>query len=123
MAICILWGGPVAAQQVIADFYTGLGPVDMFNSSGKRLTRIADILQQDRANFHRFGRREDGDGYDPIFADRAARARIPELYNRGPGSEPYLEQFLNDGISLFVRVTVYGTNGMPTFLVISEGAG
>jgi hypothetical protein len=95
----------------------------MFNSSGVRLTRIADILQQDRANFHRFGRREDMDRGDPLFGDRAVRARIPELYGRGPGSEPYLEQFLRDGISRFVRVIVYGSNGVPTYLVIYEGAG
>lgn len=47
---------------------------DIFNSSGTRLTALGAILQQDRANVHRFGRADNGDGHDDFFGSAQNRA-------------------------------------------------
>jgi len=88
LVYCLLLVAPVArAQTMIAEYYTLIGPADFSNSSGVRLGDFGAILQQDRANFHRFGRRDDLDEWDPIFGDPAQRARIPQLWQIAPGSE------------------------------------
>ena len=49
-----------------------LGPMDHFNSGGTRLTKVGDVIRQDRANFHK-GKGDAEDGSDPVFGDRSAR--------------------------------------------------
>ncbi|MEL6234062.1 MAG: hypothetical protein AAFR46_06615, partial [Pseudomonadota bacterium] len=93
MAVLVMTVLGAAAQEheEIGYYYTELGTVDMRNSRGVRLTTLGAILQQDRANYHRFGRSNVDDQGDRFFGDRAMRARIPELYARGPG-EPLIER-------------------------------
>jgi hypothetical protein len=71
------------AQQTVATYFAALGPQDFYNSSGTPLGSFGQVLQQDRANYHRFGRRDDYDEGDPIFADRQMRAMIPALFDAG----------------------------------------
>ncbi|MEM8741530.1 MAG: hypothetical protein AAGE13_08535 [Pseudomonadota bacterium] len=117
-------GLSAAAQEYeeIGFYFTELGTVDMRNSRGVRLTTLGAILQQDRANYHRFGRSNAGDEGDRFFADRAARARIPELYARGPG-EPLIERIVTGGEPLRVVVFVCGWGREPTFLVVEFADG
>jgi hypothetical protein len=87
-AVCLTLLAPMArAQALIGEYYALIGPADFYNSSGARLGDFGAILQQDRANYHRFGRRDDLDGWDPIFGDPAQRARIPQIWQIAPGSE------------------------------------
>lgn len=51
---------------------------DHFNSSGERLKNAAEIIRQDRANFHRYRKRDKEDTGDPIFSDAAARASLDD---------------------------------------------
>lgn len=50
---------------------------DVFASDGLRLSSVGAILQQDRANLHRFRRGDRGDGYDDMFLSAESRALIP----------------------------------------------
>ncbi|MBV9657111.1 MAG: hypothetical protein JO295_03270 [Verrucomicrobia bacterium] len=49
---------------------------DHFNSDGQRLKTAAEVIRQDRANYHRYLRRDPEDTGDPVFGDAAARASL-----------------------------------------------
>ncbi len=57
---------------------------DHRNSRGQPLVNAASIVRQDRANFHRFGLRDDEDQYDPRFASKSARSRLARALRRMP---------------------------------------
>ncbi len=114
--------GPGQAQQIIAEYYTMLIGADLRNSSGTPLTDFCAVVQQDRANYHRFGIRHDLDEWDPVFSNRAARARIAATCQLAGGSE-YLPSSLAQYGSKYVFVRVYGSGGMPTLVLVAEGAG
>lgn len=84
LATLLSLGATAQAQQAMAAYYAELGYEDYFNSRGTPLTDAAAVLQQDRANFHRFGIRHSGDASDPFFGDQATRAAIPALFRAGP---------------------------------------
>ena len=113
---------PVSAQQLIGEYFTFLTPTDFFNSNGVRLTDFGQILQQDRANFHRFGRADEGDQWDPVFADQGLRTLIPRIWRSAPGSE-YVPAWVASGNVRYVYVQIFGQGGVPSFLVVHEGAG
>ncbi|OAN75548.1 hypothetical protein A8B78_16170 [Jannaschia sp. EhC01] len=71
--------GASAQDQAIGTYMTLLGPEDLVNSSGVRLQSAAAIVAQDRANYHRFGIRHQGDQSDPWFSGRGHRMAIPDL--------------------------------------------
>lgn len=71
---------PALADEVMV-YDTRISEEDIYNSSGKKLTTIAEIIQQDRANVHKFGN-PDGDYPDDVFGDPNRRAEIPEFIKR-----------------------------------------
>ncbi|MCI2394893.1 hypothetical protein [Aliiroseovarius sediminis] len=118
----LLCSSPGLAQELIGEYYAIIGPQDMKNSKGVRLTNFCAVVQQDRANFHRFGIRQDGDQSDPIFSSRKNRARIMEVCTIAPGSE-YLAQWVLSGGTRYIWVRVFGKSGVPTKVLVAEGAG
>ena len=72
---------PGTAQACRSDFLgaynTRISRQDVFASDGLRLSNVGAILQQDRANLHRFRRGDRGDGYDSMFLSAESRALIP----------------------------------------------
>ncbi len=56
-----------------------LSHADHHNSGGKRLSAALDVVVQDRANVHRFGRVDPEDEVDERFTDRAARRELRSL--------------------------------------------
>ena len=113
----------VDAQQVIAQYAAWLGPHDLVNSRSEPLTSFGTVLAQDRANFHRFGIRDEWDGTDPVFHDRAMRARLPALYEAGQPVAGYILDDVMSGRGHYVLVTVFGVNGTITHINVHEGAG
>ncbi len=106
-----------AQEQVLATYGAELGPEDYFNSSGTRLTSINAIIAQDRANFHRFGIRHEFDRTDPIFGDKAARARISQVpVTICCDLEQHVTKGLDRGYRPFLAVTVFGQGGEVTRL-------
>ena len=65
-------------SEMLGRYNTVISPRDTYSSSGQRLGSVAAIIQQDRANYHRFGRRDRGDGHDDLFHSAQARAMIPQ---------------------------------------------
>lgn len=117
-----LSAGPVWPQQELGAYFAEIGPEDMVNSSGEPLRDFGAILQQDRANVHRFGVRHGGDEVDPFFVGRDARATIPGLYAGGPRDE-LIERIVLEGSPLGVRVFVCGHDGRPSHLVVDFADG
>ena len=118
-------GGTSRAQQAMAAYYVELGYEDYFNSRGAALTDAAAVLQQDRANFHRFGIRHFGDESDPFFGDRATRAAIPDLFRAGP-NQGYVQNVLSGGwpgYSSTWLIQVCGNGRAIQYLVVDPADG
>lgn len=122
LALVLLASAPSRAQELIAEYYALIGAEDMYNSRGERLGDFCSVVQQDRANYHRFGIRQDSDTSDPIFHSREARAMILGRCRIVQGSE-YIPTVVLDGQTRFIWVRVYGHGGIPTEIWIAEGAG
>jgi len=70
------------AQAPSETYEARLSDADHYNSEGVRLTTVAAIIRQDRANFHRFGVRDPEDQDDAFFESAANRARLESLVAR-----------------------------------------
>jgi hypothetical protein len=116
---CAILSSAASAQQygTVAQFSAMISASDYFNSSGARVTGVGPVLQQDRANVHRFGIVNSGDDIDWLFRDSATRARIPALYANGGGSEQ-VDRMIARGETFTVTVLVCGYGNNPTSLYL-----
>jgi hypothetical protein len=122
-AALIAGGTGAAAQDLLGQYFALIGPEDFYNSSGRFLGDPCAILQQDRANFHRFGIRHDGDQPDPFFADRAARGVLGQSCYLANPAEGYVVDRLRSGQTKYLWIKVYGYGGRVAFVTFQEGAG
>ena len=112
-----------AAQDLMAVYDARLDPHDLVNSSGQPLGSVCAAVQQDRANYHRVGKRGQVDETDPIFADKTMRARIAGSCAIMPGHE-HLRKAVFSGIGYGIVVRVQVVNDAGTLKVlVSERAG
>ncbi|SFZ83484.1 hypothetical protein SAMN02983003_1673 [Devosia enhydra] len=79
---------------------------DLFNSSGVRLTEPAAIIRQDRANYHRFGRRDPLDEGDTFFADAGNRQALETMLLNGEISLDAAHSIIDGGA--VIQVEIYG---------------
>jgi len=89
-------------------YTTCIGERDHFRSNGKRLKKAADVLQQDRANYHRYYIRDAKDGYDNFFNKRKNRNKLRRLLKNGYIT-PQLAHKIVTGNPL-VKVDVYSNH-------------
>lgn len=124
LAVLLAISAPVtaSAQQLIGWYYATLGPNDLYNSSGVRLGNLGAILQQDRANVHRFGISDAGDQGDPFFGNRAVRSQIPNIWSFGTGGQSILGN-LNAGYAQDIYVEIYGFGSTVQYIVVSQADG
>jgi hypothetical protein len=61
----------------LGSYNTFISAQDLVASDNVRLGNVQGIIQQDRANLHRFRRGDRGDGYDDMFLSAESRALIP----------------------------------------------
>lgn len=124
-AITVMLTQAAFANPNLASYYTTIGREDFYNSSGVPLNDVGAVVQQDRANFHRFGLRHPGDETDPYFSDQAMRAQIPDLVRAG-GVDRYLTQLLGSGWPGYSQtwlIQICGTPGWVTHLRIDPADG
>jgi len=93
------------AQTLIESYITQLSEQDHFSSRGERLKNAAAIIRQDRANFHKFDRRDPGDQHDDFFASAANREALEAMINEGT-SEPSAIRSIVNGTPT-VRVSIF----------------
>jgi hypothetical protein len=114
---------PVQADEVIAEYLAWLDARDTVNSKGVRLSSFGEVLAQDRANYHRFGIRQELDTGDTVFGSRDMRAKLPQLYQAGRPVEAYIHRDVMSGRGHYVFVRVMGQGGRVTHVDVYEGAG
>lgn len=81
-----LSGAQACRGTPIGSYITEITQRDIYSSSGTRLTTVGAILQQDRANMHRFGNSDNADGYDDMFLSAESRALIPRWIHEVPSN-------------------------------------
>lgn len=86
---CFACSGAITYKAVITEN-------DITNSSGKNLLTLGGFVRQDRANYHKFSRRDDGDESDPILSDEKMRAALEEAVNRSVPSDYFVDPFYWD---------------------------
>ncbi|MEM8652934.1 MAG: hypothetical protein AAGF54_20600 [Pseudomonadota bacterium] len=114
---------PASAEEVIAEYLTWLDAKDTVSSKGVKLKSFGAVLAQDRANFHRFGIKQELDTSDPIFSKREMRAKLPKLYEAGEPVAAYIYDDVMSGKGHYVYVRIIGNNGRITHVNVYEGAG
>lgn len=102
--------GETEGDTFIATTYTAyIGMNDLTNSGGDRLPNAAAVIQQDRANVHRFGLADANDEDDLHFEDADARADIPELIAADGGIDADLARLIMQGnVQVYVDVKMTG---------------
>jgi len=104
------------SNEVLASYTTRLSEQDHFSSNGERLRSAAAIIRQDRANFHKFGRRDPDDQHDAFFSSPSNREALERMLNRGKIDQS-LSQMIIDGTP-FVSVEIFrDSSGSPYITV------
>jgi hypothetical protein len=113
LAVCaaVVSASSGKAQQPVESYVAFLSEADHFNSSGERLRTAAAIIRQDRANFHRFGRRDRADESDGFFADEANRQALEQMLEHGRADPGVISRIVN-GTAL-IRVDIFRSNTGP----------
>ena len=70
------------ADELIGSYRARLSDDDHHASDGYRLDTAAQVVRQDRANWHKFGRGDPEDEDDRHFGSAAARARFERMLNQ-----------------------------------------
>lgn len=105
VALALGAAAPAIAKQGPLDTYCAdLSARDHFNSNGQRLTTAAAIIRQDRANYHRFRRRDPGDQSDSFFRIAANRARLEALIAEGDSEPSALRRIVNGEPRICVEI-------------------
>ena len=109
---------PASARELPLDVYRArLGTQDHFNSKGKRLKSAAGIIRQDRANYHKFNKKDPEDQGDVFFAKRKNRALLEKMLQSGTLDKAARKAILS-GVPL-VEVSIY--QNRLEVLVLEEG--
>ncbi len=82
-----------------------------------RLTQPWQIIRQDRANIHRYGRADPQDGWDSFFASQANREIAEHMLARARMNPSAAAAIVNGEV--LVSVEVWGYGGVGDFLVVT----
>lgn len=97
---------PAGAQQLLESYEAWIGPDDVVNSRGARLTEAWQVIRQDRANFHRFGIRDPGDTGDRFFALPENRETLEAMLAAGRIDPRAAREIVRGGVT--IRVDIWG---------------
>ena len=101
----------VAATAAAADEYLGtyvarISEQDHQASDGYPLDTAAQMVRQDRANWHKFGNGDSEDQDDPWFTSNGQRARLEKLLGQGGAMSSATRRAILNGEPL-IEVEVY----------------
>jgi hypothetical protein len=114
--LAVLGANPSRAQQLLENYQAFLSERDHFNSRGQRLMTAAAIIRQDRANYHRFGLKDQDDESDEFFATIGNRSALERLLEYGRAEPGVISSIVNE--TPLVRVEVWRGNAGP-FVVVT----
>lgn len=111
--------GQSHSQQLIESYGAYIGEDDLYNSKGARLTQAWQIIRQDRANFHRFGRIQPGDEGDSFFGEIENRTALETMLRRGSMSMETAQKIGSGYVQIFVDL--YGSQNRIAYIDVSIG--
>ncbi|MFO1352146.1 MAG: hypothetical protein U1F68_16270 [Gammaproteobacteria bacterium] len=108
---------PALADRLIERYSARLSAQDHFNSNGERLSSPAAIIRQDRANYHKFGKRDDEDEDDNYFAEASNRALLEKLIARGRTTKSAAHSVVNG--TPVIEVQIYRAKGGDDYVDVT----
>lgn len=105
------------ADELIETYTAVLSERDHYNSSGERLKEAAAIIRQDRANFHKYGKRDNGDESDKFFASARNREILERFLKRGRSTAAALNAIIHG--TPVVTVRIYVTDSGENYINVS----
>jgi hypothetical protein len=94
------------ADTLLGTYVARISENDHQASDGYQLDSAAQMVRQDRANWHRFGRGDPEDEDDPFFNTTAARARFEKLLLQAGAMSKATQKAIRNGEPV-VEVQVY----------------
>ena len=98
--------GVAQADQLLGAYVARISDTDHHASDGYRLDTAAQMVRQDRANWHKFGRGDAEDEDDPWFDSTEARARFERLLGKSGVMSAKTRNAIADDEAI-IRVDVY----------------
>ncbi len=123
LGFCVVFSPAFAAQaeEIMFSYGTELTLQDAVSSRGTPLEGWCTLLQQDRANWHRFNRRDTYDEPDPYFHSAERRAMMAGKceVNGNVFADPGAQ--IRSGNRTFdLTVQVYGSGGQVTRIIFAD---
>lgn len=111
MAAGILLASMLSASAAFADQFLGsyvarISEQDKYASDGYALDSAAQMVRQDRANWHKFGKTDPDDENDVWFRTNAQRSRLESMLQRGGAMSSSVRRAIVNGEPL-IQVDVY----------------
>ncbi len=104
-----------SADQFLGSYEARISDTDHHASDGYPLDTAAQMVRQDRANWHKFGRGDAEDEDDPWFGSTAARARFEKMLGKSGAMNGATRNAIANGEPV-VRVDVYANSVRVTIL-------
>jgi hypothetical protein len=95
-----------SADQYLGSYQARISAQDHHASDGYRLDTAAQMVRQDRANWHKFGSGDAEDQDDPWFGTTDARARFERMLGKGGAMSGAVRNAIANGEPV-VQVDVY----------------
>jgi len=112
------------ADELMESYTAKLSYKDHHNSGGSRLTKVAGIIRQDRANFHKFHRRDSADTWDRFFSSKSNRATMERMIRRGSISGSARNTIIYGTPTIKVRIyNGYGNGDYVKINILNRGSG
>ncbi len=96
------------AQAQIASYCAVISGQDLYTSNGDRLRSVSQIIQQDRANVHKFGKVDSGDDYDSYFHIYERRVALERAVRNSRINSDLKSNILNG--NAYICVEFYGNS-------------
>jgi hypothetical protein len=103
-----------SADQYLGSYQARISSQDHYASDGYALDTAAQMVRQDRANVHKYGRWDSEDQDDPWFGSADSRARLERMLNNG-GMGGAVRNAIANGEPL-VQVDVYRNSVVVTIV-------
>lgn len=113
-------GRTYPGARFVVSFVADIQMHDLYSSAGVKLSTAQQVLRQDRANVHKFGKRDGSDTVDGFFSDAGNRAILETAdYTTYCDTDlPDLMRSIVDGrVSGFVEVMVFRTLKLDSNIV------
>ena len=107
LILCITFMAVFArADESVEVYLTVISENDRHDSKGNRLKKFEQVIRQDRANFHKYGKKDDGDEGDNSFGTATGRANLEGYLKIGTTNADVRKRILN-GKELYVAVSIW----------------